>query len=35
LLALMTREGAVLFDLTMAAEGLREAGVPVKIAGLE
>ena len=35
LLALLTREGAVLFDLTMAAEGLREAGVPVKIAGLE
>ena len=35
LVALMEREGAVLFDVTMAAEDLREAGVPVKIAGLD
>lgn len=34
LTTLMTRERAILFDLTMAAEGLREAGVPVNIAGL-
>lgn len=33
--ALMGREGAVLFDLRMAVEELQEAGVPVRVAGLE